>query len=192
MPPAPASRAAASNLAADAMRALSGKVLAAVPPSQRGDAEHWLTNLLVLATADNLPADAQEEVARQALDGTREDPKAERDYEAAPGTRTATAGPLREAAVRAPGERREETEHPGCQPGPAPGPAAPGRKPDAEEAPLAPDAKRVGPGTRNAPRGQAGTATQPRHDRSATVATSQAGSSQPPALRGSQATEDNS
>jgi hypothetical protein len=58
------------------------------------------------------------------------------------------------------------------------------------------EAKRNGPGTRHAPRnpraGRLGTATQPRHDRSALVTTSQAGSGQPPASRGSQATEDNS
>jgi len=51
---------------ADAMCALLNRALAAVPPSQRGRVDDWVTDLLDLATG-NLSPDARDEVVRQAL-----------------------------------------------------------------------------------------------------------------------------
>jgi hypothetical protein len=178
----------ASDLAADAMRALYEQVLAAVPPSQRNQADDWIADLLDLAT-DNLSPAARAEVIRQALSGSQGNPGGERDFEVSLGTRIVTAGSPREAAVRARAEWREETEHPGYQPGPnevyevrpahsrgrwqlidpdqpepAPGPAAPDTKKAPAEAGPQPQAPRPGPAARTAPASARTRRTEPEED----------------------------
>jgi len=97
-----------ADRAADAKRVLFERILAAIPPGQRGRAEEWLTDLLYLAE-DSLTRDGLDEVIREALAEAGPAPDAERDYEVAGMTRTvrarspeeAVALALREAAAEA-------------------------------------------------------------------------------------------
>lgn len=118
LPPArPLAPADPADLPADAMLALHTRLLAAVPPDWRDQADDWPADLPDLATG-NLSPDARAEVIRQALAGSQDHPEAERDWEVSPGTRTVTASNPREAAIRARQEWSVETEHPRYQPDP--------------------------------------------------------------------------
>lgn len=104
---------------ADAKRVLSGRLLAAIPPGQRDQAEEWLTDLLYLAEG-SLSRDGQEELIREALGEAGPEPDAERDYEVAGMTRTVRACSPQEAVALALREAAQEADDPHHEPDPNP------------------------------------------------------------------------
>jgi hypothetical protein len=85
---------------ADAKRVLFHRMLAAIPPGQRDQAEGWLTDLLYLAEG-SLSRDGQDEVIRETLGEAGPAPGPERDYEVAWMARKVRARSPQEAVARA-------------------------------------------------------------------------------------------
>jgi hypothetical protein len=104
---------------ADAQRVLFDRLLAAIPPGQRGQAEEWLTDLQHLAE-DSLSRDAQEEVIRETLGEAGPPPGVQRDYEVVGETRTVPARSPEEAVALALREVAEEARDRHYEPDPNP------------------------------------------------------------------------
>jgi hypothetical protein len=104
---------------ADAKRVLFDRLLAAIPPGQRNQAEDWLTDLLYLAE-DDLSRDGQEEVIRETLREAGPEPGAERDYEVAGEPRTVRARSRQEAVALVLRELADEAGDRHYQPDPNP------------------------------------------------------------------------
>lgn len=109
----------AADGTADAKRVLFDRMLAAIPPGQRDQAEDWLTDLLDLAEG-SLSRDGQQEVIRQTLAEPRPEPVTERDYEVAGATRTVRARSPHEAVALVLREAAEEADARHYQPDPNP------------------------------------------------------------------------
>lgn len=93
---------------ADAKRILFDRILAAIPPGLRDQAEDRLTNLLYLAEGD-LTRDGREEVIREVLGEDRPDPSPTEDYEVTAGEpRAVRARSAEEAAALALRDAAEE------------------------------------------------------------------------------------
>jgi hypothetical protein len=102
-----------------AKRLLFGRILAAIPPGRRGQAEDWLTDLLYLAES-SLSGDARAEVIRETLGEAGPEPAAEQDFEVSGEIWAARARSPQEAVAMVLHEMAQELEDRHATPDPNP------------------------------------------------------------------------